>query len=184
MDGFSISAVQTARLSLVPFAQEHAGDVERFARLWEVARYTANIPHPYPPGSAREFARDAEHDRRAGTGGLVFAIEFKGKADVVGLIELMLDDDRRQAELGYALSPAVWGQGIATEAAKAAVAWGFGTLDLDAIVSRALVVNPASCRVLAKVGFRRIGHGSYDMPQRGCDGLFEEYRLLRREWRG
>ena len=182
MERYEMTALQTGRLTLVPFTQDHAVDVEGFARLWQIARYTANIPHPYPSGSALAFARDVEQDRRNGTGGLVFAIAPKGDTSVVGLMDLMLADDRRQVELGYVVSPAVWGHGVASEAAKAVVDWGFDGLNLDAIVARALVVNPASCRVLQKTGFRRIGHGNYDMPQRGHAGLFEEYRLLHREW--
>ena len=184
MNHYDQAAHQNRRLKLVPFSQAHAGDVEAFASLWEVARYTANIPHPYPPGGALAFARDAEQDRNNGQGGLVFAIALEDRMPVVGLMDLTLDDDRRQAELGYALSPTVWGYGIASEAAKAMVDWGFTKLCLDAIVARALVNNPASCRVLQKTGFRRVGHGTCFMPQRGYTGLFEEYRLLRHEWSG
>jgi RimJ/RimL family protein N-acetyltransferase len=172
----------TDRLTLMPFGQEHAREVEAFARLWEVARYTSNMPHPYPPGGAAEFAHQMEEERRNGTGGLVYAIAPKATLRAIGLMDLRLSEDRSEAELGYALSPAVWGRGIATEAARAVVGWGFSRLHLDAIVARALVANPASCRVLQKAGFLRIGNSRLFMPARGCHGLFEEYRLLRREW--
>lgn len=177
-----MTALKTRRLNLVPFAQAHAADVQRYSGFWEVARYTSNIPHPYPSDGAVAFARAVEFDRRNGQGGLVFAISRKGQERVIGLIDLNLTDDARSAELGYALSPEVWGQGIACEAAKALIAWGFESVGLDAIVSRALVVNRASCRVLRKAGFRRIGHGSLYMPERRKTGLLEEYRLLRHEW--
>ena len=178
-----LTALKTRRLNLVPFTQAHAADVERYSGSWEVARYTANIPHPYPSGGALAFAHEVELDRRNGQGGLVFAISHKQEEKVVGLIDLNLTDDARSAEMGYALSPEVWGRGIASEAAKAVIEWGFKKANLDVIDARALVVNRASCRVLQKAGFRRVGHGSLWMPERRKTGLFEEYRLLRREWR-
>lgn len=184
MNRVHMTALKTRRLNLVPFTQAHAADVERYSGFWDVARYTANIPHPYPPGDAMAFARNVEFDRRNGQGGLVFAIMRKRETSVVGLIDLNLTDDARTAEMGYALSPEVWGQGIASEAAKAVIDWGFNSANLDAIESRALVVNRASCRVLQKSGLRRVGHGNLYMPARNKTGLFEEYRLLRREWRG
>ena len=177
-----MTALKTRRLNLVPFTQDHAADVQRYSGHWEVARYTANIPYPYPADGALAFARDVEFDRRNGRGGLVFAISLKGEKQVVGLIDLNLTDDARSAEMGYALSPEIWGQGIACEAAKVVMDWGFGSAGLDAIVARALVVNRASCRVLQKAGFRRVGHGNLYMPERRKTGLFEEYRTLRREW--
>ncbi len=178
-----MTALKTGRLNLVPFTQAHAADVQRYSGYWEVARYTAGIPHPYPPGGALAFARDVDFARRNGSGGLVFAISRRPDTAVVGMIDLNLAIDARSAEMGYALSPEVWGQGIACEAAKAVMAWGFESVELDVIEARALVVNRASCRVLQKAGFRRVGHGSLYMPERRKTGLFEEYRLLRREWR-
>ncbi|MEM7121106.1 MAG: GNAT family N-acetyltransferase [Pseudomonadota bacterium] len=177
-----MTALKTRRLNLVPFTTAHAADVQRYSGFWEVARYTAGIPHPYPPGGADAFARDVEFDRRNGQGGLVFAIMRMRETSVVGLIDLNLTDDARSAEMGYALSPQAWGQGIASEAAKAVIDWGFSSANLDAIYARALVVNRASCRVLQKAGLRRIGHGYLWMPERNKTGLFEDYRLLRREW--
>jgi len=184
MTSIEMPVLESGRLSLVPFTRDHARDVEDFARLWEVARYTSSIPHPYPPGGALDFAYQTEQERRNGSGGLVFAVSLRGSAGVAGLIDLRPTDDGTEAELGYAFSPRVWGKGVATEAAQAIVGWGFEALDLDVCVSRALVVNRASCRVLQKTGFRRIGNGILFMPARAHDGLFEEYRLPRREWPG
>jgi RimJ/RimL family protein N-acetyltransferase len=184
MKPVAMPVLETGRLTLAPFTRAHARDVEIFARLWEVARHTLAIPHPYPPGGALDFAYETEQERRNGRGGLIFAVSFKGEPATIGLIDIRPTDDGTEAELGYAFSPLVWGRGVATEAARALVGWGFDRLDLAVLVSCALVINPASCRVLQKTGFRRIGNHTIYMPQRGRDGLFEDYRLLRREWRG
>jgi RimJ/RimL family protein N-acetyltransferase len=184
MKPVAMPVLKTGRLTLAPFARAHARDVEDFARLWVVARYTSAIPHPYPPGGALDYAYETERERRNGHGGLVFAASLKGSAKTIGLIDVRPTDDEAEAELGYAFSPSVWGRGVATEAARSVVEWGLSGLDLDVVVSRALVINPASCRVLRKTGFRRIGNSTIFMPARGRDGLFEDYRLLRSEWRG
>ena len=184
MNRIVVNALKTRRLNLVPFTQDHVADVDSFSSLWEVARYTMGIPHPYPYGDALAFARDVEFDRRNGAGGLVFAVSLKGDSRIVGVIELDLADDARSAELGYAFSPDVWGRGLAVEAAGAVIGWGFERAHLDEVVASALVVNRASCRVLQKAGFRRVGHGTTYLPERRKTGIFEEYRLLRREWQG
>ena len=44
--------IESGRLVLRPLRLEDAADIQRMAAEWEVARYTANIPHPYEPGMA------------------------------------------------------------------------------------------------------------------------------------
>lgn len=60
-----------------------------------------------------------------------------------------------RAELGYWLAPHAWGQGLMTEAANAALHVGVGRLALHRITSGYFVDNPASGRILAKLGFQR-----------------------------
>jgi RimJ/RimL family protein N-acetyltransferase len=57
-------------------------------------------------------------------------------------------------EIGWALDPAWWGRGIATEAGAASVAWSFGGLGFVRVVSITTEENRASRRVMAKLGFR------------------------------
>lgn len=61
------------------------------------------------------------------------------------------------AEVGYQLGRPHWGRGYATEALRAVVAWGFGTLGLRRIWARVNPGNTASCRVVEKAGLRREG---------------------------
>ncbi|HWF26277.1 MAG TPA: GNAT family N-acetyltransferase [Solirubrobacteraceae bacterium] len=58
-----------------------------------------------------------------------------------------------EVEAGWAIAPARWGEGLATELAHACVAVGFGTLTLDHIIALALPTNVASRRVMEKSGF-------------------------------
>ncbi|MFI8371420.1 GNAT family N-acetyltransferase [Streptomyces sp. NPDC085466] len=58
-------------------------------------------------------------------------------------------------EIGWRLDRACWGRGLATEAARAVLVYGFGHCGLDRIVSVAQTGNDASLRVMAKLGMRR-----------------------------
>ncbi len=63
----------------------------------------------------------------------------------------------READIGYELAPTAWGQGYATEAARAVVHFGFAELKLHRIWSWCIAENAASARVLEKVGMRLEG---------------------------
>lgn len=75
-------------------------------------------------------------------------------------LEKQLRPERVYYDLGYRLKPAYWGQGIATETAKAALKYGFETLLLSEICAAAHCDNHASNAVLQKVGllFRETFH--------------------------
>jgi RimJ/RimL family protein N-acetyltransferase len=74
---------------------------------------------------------------------------------VVGLQQIARD--RLRAELGYWIGVPWWGKGYATEAARAVVRYGFDELGLHKIHAHYLTRNPASGKVLERVGMRREG---------------------------
>ena len=87
-----------------------------------------------------------------------------------------------EADLGYELSPQHWGNGYATEAARALVDFGFRELDLSRISSWCIADNTPSARVLERLGFRqegRLRRNEY-FKGRWWDTLL--YALLRDEW--
>ena len=65
--------------------------------------------------------------------------------------------DHRSASLGYCLRKAAWGQGYATEAARALLQWAFDALDLNRVQAGTDTRNTSSARVLEKLGFVREG---------------------------
>jgi RimJ/RimL family protein N-acetyltransferase len=119
---------------------------------WEVARRLARVPHPYGPADARFFL---DHVAPAEW---VWAVSLRGSEKLLGAIGLTPEEGADAAELGYWLSPAHWGSGITTEAARAVVAFGFERLGLPVITSGYFVDNPSSGRVLRKLGFVETGH--------------------------
>jgi len=69
----------------------------------------------------------------------------------------MIEADHRRAELGYWIGVPYWGKGYATEAARSVVNYGFSTLELHRIFASHVPANPASGRVLTKIGMRHEG---------------------------
>ena len=67
-------------------------------------------------------------------------------------------------EVGWRLARAHWGAGYATEAARAAVEWGFANLPLEELVSMTIAANVRSQRVMQKLGFVRDPSADFDHP--------------------
>ena len=75
----------------------------------------------------------------------------------ISAVGLTPEHDAQTAELGYWLSPAYWGRGIATEAAKAVVLFGFDSGSFPYLTSGYFEDNPPSGEVLRKLGFSETG---------------------------
>ncbi len=87
-----------------------------------------------------------------------WAIQPIGHDEAVGTVGLVrVDHEHRRGELGYELARRWWGQGLASEAAAAVVAYGFAVMGLHRIEAGVLPGNDASARVLEKLGFREEG---------------------------
>ncbi len=86
-------------------------------------------------------------------------------------------------DIGYVLARDAWGQGFATEAARALIAFGFDRLALHRIWATCDVDNVASARVLEKLGMRREGHLRQSVRRRGEWRDCYLYAILEPEWR-
>lgn len=146
----------TERLLLRPFQMNDAAAVHRLAGAWEVADTTLRIPHPYPEGAAEAWIAPQAYGFAAGRLA-VYAITDREGDRVLGAVGLEIKPEHALAELGYWLGVPFWGRGYATEAARALMRLGFGTLGLNRIQGRHFVRNPASGQVLRKLGMRHEG---------------------------
>lgn len=146
----------TERLRLRPFRLSDADDVQRLAGDREIAANTMLIPHPYEDGVAEAWIKT--HADRCATGtGLSLAIEQRESGTLVGAIGLEFHPSDRNAELGYWIGRPFWGHGYCTEAARTMLAYGFQTCQLHRIHAKHYTRNPASGRVMEKIGMRREG---------------------------
>jgi RimJ/RimL family protein N-acetyltransferase len=153
-----VTTVTTDRLVLRPFGAE---DVEAHARLYddpEVTRWLGDGPwlgEVARAHSRKTLERFAEEWARHGWG--VWAVTDRATGEVMGQCGfkyLQLDPPGAppEVELLYALERRHWGRGLASEAAAAAVAHGFGALALPRIVAVARPDNHPSRAVLEKLG--------------------------------
>ena len=150
------SPLRTARLLLRQFTEDDEPQVARLAGEWDIARYTLNIPHPYTRQDARAWILSHERGIAAGTD-LPLAITLRDEGTLVGAVGLRKDLVHFHAELGYWIGKPYWGNGYATEAATAVLGYGFREMELHRIYARHMATNPASGRVLQKIGMTREG---------------------------
>lgn len=177
----SIPVLKTQRLVLRPFDIAEAPAVQRLAGLPEVALTTQNIPHPYEDGMAEEWiaTHASSWDERQS---LTFAVTNEADG-LVGAAGLHLNNEHRRGELGYWIGLPFWNRGYATEASAALLDFGFGMLGLYRIQASHMTRNPASGRVMQKLGMTLEGvHRQYALIR----GRFEDvamYAVLREDAR-
>ena len=161
--------LETKRLVLRPLRVSDTDDIAGYAPREEFWRYL-----PLPPltwDSSAEFVARKAAQQPDENGDWSFAAEHRAAGRVIGAFRIgKIDQEARAADLGFGVDPDYWGQGLATEAAHALLAFGFGALNLHRIWATADMRNEASWRVMEKVGMKR-------------EGLLREHVLVRGAWR-
>lgn len=141
----------TPRLLLRPFTLADAPEVQRLAGDFAIADTTGNIPHPYPDGAAEAWIGSQPAEFEQGKSA-TFAIVSRAENILIGAIGLHFKPEHDSAEMGYWIGKPYWGQGYCTEAARALLAYGFNECGLNRIMARHSARNPASGRVMQKIG--------------------------------
>ena len=101
---------------------------------------------------------------------------------LVGLCGLAILRGAEEGEIWYLVEPESWGKGIATEAVTHLLDYGFGELGLHRIWATCLPENPASARVLEKVGMRKEGFLVKNLKIHGTWKSSFLYAKLAEEW--
>jgi RimJ/RimL family protein N-acetyltransferase len=166
--------LETERLML---RRPTLADVKAITRLADdrrIADNTRRLPHPYLQDHAVEFVRAIAHTRET-----AFLIEQNHTP--IGMVGV----DWREPdapELGYWLGVDHWGQGLATEAARAVIDFTFEQFDAAHMRSGARVANPASRNVLEKCGFQWYGVELHRFEALGSSTPVDCFRLTRSVW--
>ncbi|WP_421173485.1 GNAT family N-acetyltransferase [Aeromonas dhakensis] len=141
-------------LLLRPLLALDEAEVVRYCSDAALARYTLNIPHPYPPEAARDWLAGCW--RKAALGlGWSWALTLpagEGHAPLVGVISLHWN-----GELAWWVGVPWQNRGLATRAARLVKAFAFDRLQLPVLTARHMPDNHASGRVMAKLGMRYCG---------------------------
>jgi RimJ/RimL family protein N-acetyltransferase len=156
-------SLETERLLLRP---PRAADISQFVPLlndFDVAKNLSRVPHPYTEDDACAFIVNMNYALATGTDyGFVILLR---PGIFIGMCAV---HPQRGWELGYWLGRRYWGSGYATEAAGRAVTFAFEDLNATALKAGWFHDNPASWRVLAKLGFRHCGEEERSCISRGC----------------
>lgn len=143
---------ETERLRCRPIAQGDLASLEQLYHDPTVMRYNG----PGHPLSAAQTAERLQSylDAWASAGFGDYALLLKTTEGFIGIggIQPRSSTAGLEGEIGWVLAPAYWGQGLATEFARAMIAVGFERFSLERIVARADARNGASIRVMQKAG--------------------------------
>ena len=172
-----LPTLETQRLTLRRYREADIAELLPLIGAPEVAATTLRIAHPYTDQDARAFLALAQEP-----GKIWLAITLRRDARQIGGIGLRVDDQHQHAELGYWLGVPYWGQGYATEAAREMLRYGFEELQLHRIFASHFKHNPASGRVLAKLGMRHEGCQREHLHKWDRFVDSELYGMLRQEW--
>ena len=155
-----------------------ASDAGRFTEIlsnWNVVRMVRLAPHPYSQALASEWIASHAVESAAGTAHR-FVIERDGR--MIGSCDVD-EIAGTTGDFGYWLDETEWGQGFATEAARALVVFSFDALGLARLTSGHAADNPASGRVLSKLGFRKTGETRLWSKPRACEIDQWRYEMAR-----
>lgn len=162
---FMEKTINTQRLVLRPWQEE---DIEPLARLNADPRVMefllGTLTREESMGRLKCYQ---QHIKEHGWG--LWAVSIPNTSNFIGWIGLWpisFDAHFTPAiEVGWRLLPEFWGQGYATEGARASIQYGFDTLKLDEIVSITVPANLRSRRVMAKLGMHHDPKDDFDHPK-------------------
>jgi len=150
--------IKTDRLILRPLKIEDAKQLSVLGSNFDISRMTGSFPHPFPLLSA-EFKIMYLQSKHRQKLTYPYAITQDG-GDMIGIIDLFRRTVTDPLEIGYWVGRAFWGRGYATEAAKAIIEEARDTMRVTTLIAGVYTDNPASIKVLKKLGFEITGEPS------------------------
>jgi len=174
------------KIILRPPRASDAESIYTYAKDREVSRYmTVRFPYPYKRKDAEGFIkRVAKEWQEKNQKNTIFVIEHLGSKQVVGTIGLKkIDTYNKNAELGYWVAKKYWRQGIASEAVKLILDYGFNELNLKRVYAGVFHPNTASQKLLEKIGFKH--EGTLRKSARRSEQWFDRlwFGLLKEEYK-
>ena len=147
--------LQTDRLVLRTLRLSDARRYSNFVSDWDIAKMTGSLPYPLPVLSAEIKIEMLLSRRRRGLA-YPYAITKNGD-DMIGVMDIFKRTNQEDYELGYWVARDYWGKGIASESALAVMKEAQRCFGVTRFVAGVFVDNPASMRVLEKIGFKKTG---------------------------
>ena len=177
--------LKTERLTIRDFVEEDWPDIVETRSQEEVARYELWDTTTW---AEREKVAGLIREQRALTfdmlGKYVDFVVVLGEKAIGSVGVKRLSDTHKDAEVGWTFDARYWGQGYATEAARALMDWSFRSLELHRITAVCDARNVPSYRLMERLGMRREAHHVKSFFSKGewTDDLV--YAVLKDEWLG
>lgn len=177
--------IETARLILRHW---RADDGAPLTLINQDPQVMEHLPKRLTPAETRAMIQSINHCIEQRGFGL-WAVALKQSGVLIGFIGLSIPAFAAAftpgVEIAWRLSAAHWGQGYATEGAKAALAYGFTKLSLQEIVAFTIPENQRSLRVMQQIGMQRDHQGDFAHPKFPRDHRLSRhllYRIQRSDW--
>ncbi len=166
----------TARLVVRNFAPDDWQVLQRLLGTPEVARMTASISAPWSESEAKAWMRRRpfRSESAAYSAGVYHAI-----LGLIGMVGL----GGKPLNLMYAFGQDYWGQGFASEVAHGALEHGFHDLGVRVLEASHFDDNPASARILSKLGFEKSGEEVGESLARLEPAPIITYRLTQQQFK-
>ena len=158
--------IVTDRLTLRAHRADDVAPLQAIYSLPEVARYIPDVPWTMELAEQKVAERQLKNDLNGDSAAMWLVIEIDG--EIAGNILFWLTDrENRVAEIGWVLSPAFEGRGIASEAARAMLRHGFEQHGVHRVAARLDARNHASARLAEAIGMQREGQLRQDFFSKG-----------------
>lgn len=174
--------LQSERLSFVRHSLDHAEDMYALRTNPDVMQYL----DVHPPKSIIDIENKIKEnisnfDDKVG---INWIIKMKGSDEAIGYMGIWrIDKYNNRGEIGYALKKKYWNKGVATEAAKTIINYGFQEMQLHTIKANTNPENKGSQNLLTKLGFLKEAHfrQDYYFDAQYLDSAI--YGLIKEEWK-
>lgn len=148
--------ITTERLVLRLFQTSDAGTVAKHCNNYNIYKSTMYLPFPYSLDDALSWM-EHHYDNFMEDLSYEFAVTDKETGELYGAIGLSNNKHFNQGEIAYWIGEKYWGKGYATEAAQSIVKFAFEEKKLHKVFARYFSSNPASGKVMEKIGMKQEG---------------------------
>ena len=173
--------LQTDRLQLVRHELVHAPDMYQL----RIDQDAMQFLDTHPPKSVADIEAKINENRSNFEDkiGINWIIKMKDSDEAIGYMGIWrIDKHNNRGELGYAIKKQYWKKGIASEAAKTIINYGFSKMELHTIMANTNPLNIGSKALLIKLGFILEAHFRQDYYFDGKYLDSDIYGLIKEDW--
>ena len=169
--------LETERLWLRPFHNHHLPDLHQMFSDGPTMRFMPSLPHADMVATEQEMAQMMSHPEAN-----LWVVCRKGSNEAIGVVNYL--GGTRVPGMGYIIRREFWGQGLAAEACRAVLGYGFDVLGYDRVELWIDQTNFASQRVAQKLNFRLKSRIPLKYAHEAREHLMLVFGLWAHEWRG